>query len=550
MEKRALLAIVLSMLILLFYPYFLKKFYPQLNPPPTQVVSSKKEISPPLKHKEQKIEEPIQQGSSSEEKELEFETASYKIVLSNIGGVIKSVTLKKYFDSEQNVPITLAKIIAPQEAIFFTSGLDDEIDKGLAFSVEKKADRITFTTQTQSGLMIEKEIIFSPNKYFFELEQKITNLSNESRTLKYKLVGGCRLTSLSQKDEMYLEIVRNISGRITHITKGGIKNSSILNSGQVEWVSLKNRYFSLILKPFVASTAVYSNKLYNNELQTQIETVDFILQPKSSVTHKYLLYAGPNDYDQLRELKLGLEDSLHLGFVGGISRVLLVTLKFFQRVVKNWGIGIILLTFLINIVLYPLTFKSLKSMREMQALQPKVEALRVAYKGNPQKLNREIMELYKKHRINPLGGCFPILLQMPVFFALYQVLMRSIELRGAPFLWIKDLSQPDRLIIFNFSIPWFGKELNILPLLMAVSMFFQQNLSMPKRTAATGMTDQYIQQQKMMAVMMPFMFGILFYHLPSGLVLYWLTNTLLTMAEQGIFLRKYLFHVEHLEKQE
>lgn len=544
MEKRAVLAIVISMLILLLYPSFLKKFYPQLSQPTKPAVSSQKELTVSPKHEAQKIDQPLEQAVLSEEKEVDFETTNYKIVLSNIGGDIKSIVLKKYFDSEHKKPITLTKVTGPKEGIFFISGLDGEIDKGLAFSAEKKADRIVFTAKTASGLKIDKEIIFHPDKYFVELEQKITNLSNGTHTLKYKIVGGSRIVKLSQQDEPYVEIIRSLNGKVTHINKGGIRNSTVLNNGQVDWVSLKNRYFSLILKPFVTSMAIYSNKLSDNELQTQIETGDFLLQANSSVTHKYLLYAGPNDYEQIRNLKLGLEDSLHLGFTGGIGRILLVILRFFQGIVKNWGVAIILLTLLINIVLFPLSLKSLKSMREMQAVQPKVDALRETYKDNPQKLNREIMELYRKHKVNPMGGCLPMLLQMPVFFALYQVLMKSIELRGAPFLWIKDLSQPDRLIA---NIPIFPNELNILPLLMAVGMFLQQKLSTPPRTASSGAVDQMAQQQKMMMVTMPLLFGVLFYRLPSGLVLYWFTNTLLTMVEQGLFLKKHVFHVEHSE---
>lgn len=548
MEKRALLAVVISMMILLLYPLLLKKFYPQLGKESRPGTHSQKE--PPLSTKleEQKKSQLTEESRESvrvDEKELIFEAENYKIVASNIGAAIKSIVLKKYFDSERKEPITLIKVTDHREAVFFTSELDAEIDNGLAFSAELKEDQIEFSAKTRSGLKIDKEIIFYPDKYFFELEQKITNLGSESRTLKYKVVGGSRITNLSQQDELYVEIIRSINGRVTHINKGGIKDSTVLNNGQVDWVSLKNRYFSLILKPFAASTAIYSKKLSNNELQVKTETADLVLQPNSSVTHKYLLYAGPNEYDQIRSLKLGLEDSLHIGFTGGIGRILLIIMKSFQKVVKNWGVAIILLTLLINIVLYPLSLKSLKSMREMQALQPKIEALRVAYKENPQKLNREIMELYKKHRINPMGGCLPMLLQMPVFFALYQVLMRSVELRGAPFLWIKDLSRPDRFIAFNFHIPLLGNELNILPLLMAVGMFVQQKLSMPKKATPSGASDQYAQQQKMMATIMPLMFGVLFYRLPSGLVLYWLTNTLLTIAEQRLFLKKHVFHVEH-----
>jgi len=516
MERRTLLAIALSMLILLLYPYILRKFYPQLRQANAPVTYRKKEISPSTQQQAQDRSQSIVKVPLSEEKEVEFETENYKIVLSNIGGVIKSITLKKYFDSEDKTPIELAKIDEPKEAIFFTPTLDYEIDGGLPFSVEKRSDRIAFTAKTHSGLKIDKEIIFHSDKYFLELEQQLTNLTNQARTLKYKLIGGARIAKLAEKDVSYVEIIRNV--------------------------------ICLILKPFVNSNALYSNKLSNKELQTEIETAEFILEPNSSITHKFILYAGPNDHDKIRSLNLRLEDSLHLGLTGNIGKFLLIILKFFYGIVKNWGAAIILLTFLINIVLYPLSLKSLKSIKEMQALQPKIDAIRATYKDNPQKLNREIMELYRKHKINPMGGCLPILLQMPVFFALYKVLMRSIELRGAPFLWIKDLSQPDRLVVFNSRILLFGNELNILPLLMAASMFFQQKISGPKRPKSSATADQYAQQQRMMGIMMPLMFGILFYRLPSGLVLYWLTNTLLTMAEQGIFLKKFVFHVEHTEK--
>ena len=152
----------------------------------------------------------------------------------------------------------------------------------------------------------------------------------------------------------------------------------------------------------------------------------------------------------------------------------------------------------------------MRSMKEMQALQPKIEALRVTYKDNPQKLNKEIMELYREHKVNPLGGCLPLLLQMPIFFALYQVLMRSVALRGANFMWIKDLSEPDRLFMLPFSLPILGNELNILPILMTIGMFVQQKFTMAKASGEAA------QQQKIMLIIMPLMFGVIFYRMPQG----------------------------------
>jgi len=167
-------------------------------------------------------------------------------------------------------------------------------------------------------------------------------------------------------------------------------------------------------------------------------------------------------------------------------------------------------------------------MKKMQALQPQVEKLRSAYKDQPQKLNKEIMGLYRENKINPFGGCLPMILQIPIFFALYQALMRSIELKGTSFLWIKDLSEPDRLFILQNPLPVIGAEINLLPLIMIAAMFLQQKLSM-KSSGSTTIQEQ----QKIMIVVFPLMFGFLFYHFPSGLTLYWVSYTILSIFSQG-----------------
>lgn len=171
-------------------------------------------------------------------------------------------------------------------------------------------------------------------------------------------------------------------------------------------------------------------------------------------------------------------------------------------------------------------------MKKMQALQPHMEKLRSEHKDNPHKLNKEMMELYKKYNVNPMGGCLPMLLQLPIFVALYQALMRSLDLRGANFLWIKDLSMPDAVPI-PFTLPAIGSSINILPILMAAAMVVQQKISTMKGKAESAQAKQ---QQQMM-VIMPVLFLFIMYNFPSGLVLYWLTNTILTMLEQRAIMR-------------
>jgi YidC/Oxa1 family membrane protein insertase len=200
----------------------------------------------------------------------------------------------------------------------------------------------------------------------------------------------------------------------------------------------------------------------------------------------------------------------------------------------SWGISVILLAVFLNILLFPLTLKSFKSMQKMQALHPQMEKLKAQNKDNPQRLNKEMMELYRKHKINPFGGCLPLLLQMPIFFALYQALIKSIELRGSGFLWIKDLSMPDAVKI-PVALPILGNSINILPILMIIATIIQQNLS--TKSMGTAVTEEQKQQQRMMMFMMPVMFGLIFYNMPSGLVLYWLVNTVLTVLEQFVIFK-------------
>ena len=235
---------------------------------------------------------------------------------------------------------------------------------------------------------------------------------------------------------------------------------------------------------------------------------------------------GPQELNVISNAKPEWSGIIYFGTFDFIAQLLLQLLGFFYGLVHNWGLAIIILSIAVYFLLFPLSIKQMRSMKEMQLLQPKIEALRKELKDNPQRLNKEIMELYKEHKVNPLGGCLPLLLQMPIFFALYQALIRSVALRGAHFLWITDLSSPDKAFVLKNSIPFLGNQVNILPILMAIGMFVQQKFSMAKATGEAA------QQQKMMSIVMPIMFGVIFYQMPSGLVLYWFVNSLLMLCYQ------------------
>ena len=251
-----------------------------------------------------------------------------------------------------------------------------------------------------------------------------------------------------------------------------------------------------------------------------MNSTPYKLSPVESRDYNYTVFIGPErtellkeyggDFDKIkRYYKFGLFDAI-AKLIGGLMKVL-------YGFIPNWGVCIILISIVIYYSMYPLTAKGMASMKRMQALQPKIQQLKERYEDNPQKLNQEMLELYRREKINPLGGCLPMLFQMPVFIGLYQVLWRNVDFKGAHFLWIKDLSQPDRLFTLDFSLPVIGTDINLLPILMIIIMAVQQRFSAKNMTAADPVQQQ---QQKMMMTVMPLLLGFIFYKFASGLTLY------------------------------
>lgn len=287
-------------------------------------------------------------------------------------------------------------------------------------------------------------------------------------------------------------------------------------SGNVEWFGWRDRYHFTLVKPLFQCPGFSSN--FVNQHQLHIALNNCALDP--SKTYEFEVYIGPQDFDLLNSYGGNLHKIM--AFSGNalldfIEKGIYKFLLFLNKFTHNWGISIILISIIIYGVTYPLTFKSMMSMRKMQELQPKMTELREKYKNDPQKLNSEVLQLYKVHNINPLGGCLPMLLQMPVFISLYQVLWRTHNFQNAHFLWIEDLSKPDKAFILNMNFPFIGNEINVLPFLMAIVMFIQQKLS----TSNIVITDPAQKmQQKMMMWIFPIFIGGIFYHFASGLTLY------------------------------
>ena len=291
---------------------------------------------------------------------------------------------------------------------------------------------------------------------------------------------------------------------------------------QLKWIAQEDKYFFASLVPISPMDEAKVWKAKDSPV--------IALEGKPG-SHNFILYAGPKEYDILKTFHVGLENIIDFGFFSIIAVPLFWVLKLFHSLTGNYGWAIILLTIVTRIPFIHLINKSQKSMKKMQEVQPKMAEIREKYKKDPQRMQKEIMEMYKTHKVNPLGGCLPIVLQIPVFFALYKILLITIELRSAPFiLWIKDLSAPDTLFgHLPAYLPFIGGfAIGPLPIVMGATMIIQQRMTPTSLDPA---------QNKMM-MLMPIIFTFLFLNFASGLVVYWLVNNIFSISQQFYVNRK------------
>ncbi|HEY5391858.1 MAG TPA: membrane protein insertase YidC [Hanamia sp.] len=300
----------------------------------------------------------------------------------------------------------------------------------------------------------------------------------------------------------------------------------------INWIGFRDHYHALIVKPQF-ETKTYEIKMDSDkQLNLSIKPQDKNLAPGESVAYNFSIYVGPQNpwlmktYGQSFEKIVAFSNFPIIEWVG---QAIYHTIPFFHHIFRSWGVAIILVSIMIYGITYPLTMQSMMSMRKMQEVQPKIKALQERFKNDPQKLNAEMVEIYRREKINPLGGCLPFIIQMPFFMALYQILWRAQYFQGQGFLWIKDLSQPDRLMTLPFSLPIAGNELNILPILTGGIMFLQQKIS-SKNMVVTD--EQQAMQQKMMMYILPVMMTCMFYKFASSWAIYFLVFYILSTATQ------------------
>jgi YidC/Oxa1 family membrane protein insertase len=402
---------------------------------------------------------------------------------------------------------------------------------GDQLSLTDGSRELVFSYTAADGVQFEKAYKFSANSYVIGFEVRIVNRGD--KPIKDSLIVGLKNTMGAKKSSYVFEGPAALVDRsLQQIEMDDIAKKGNL-SGNIRWISVESRYFMLGLIPLKEqAAAVRISSLPNHMVESRYIEPEQTIAPGAQDAYQYELYFGPKSLQYLKQAGHDLDKAIDFGTFDLLAKPCLWLLNYLYSVIPNYGVAIIILTVLTKVLLWPLGTKSYKSMSQMKKMQPLIQEIREKYKNDKKKMNEAVMGLHKTYGINPLGGCLPMVVQIPFFFALYRMLDQAIELRHAPFFgWITDLSAPDRLFDFGFSIPFMDPPYGIpvLTLIMGATMLWQQ-----KMTPATGDPTQ----AKMM-MLMPVVFTFIFINFSSGLVLYWLVNNVLSIGQQMYTQKKF-----------
>jgi YidC/Oxa1 family membrane protein insertase len=547
MEKRTIVAFVLSFLILILWSYLFApkqdqappKGEPQKEAATTRTQEGVMPQQPPSAVQPQvKVQPLIATPAAPAEKRIFVETPLYKAVFTSKGAGIESFKLKKYHVAADPASplVELSRLGQNQESLI-RAVFDHQGAKAQGSIVyETNTDSLTldpgsspreliFTGVTPNGVTLQQTYRIHADRYPIDLSLAVSNQSDKPLEGNFKLL----IKNVPPKEaSSYYSFVGTsllFNDKLEEIDPDDMEKEKNL-SGKIGWISYQDDYFMSAAVPENPTSSSFSGLYLPSGMLEATYVGPFVpLAPLTNLSAQFTLYLGPKDLSVLKELGKNLDLAINFGWTDIIAKPLLYALRFFNGFVNNYGVAIILLTVLIKILFWPLTHKSYKSMKEMQKIQPLMAKIREKHKGNREQMNKEMMALYKTYKVNPMGGCLPMVIQIPVFFALFKILGSGIELRHAPFvLWITDLSSPDRLFSFPFEIPLMTPPhgIPVLTLLMGASMYIQQ-----KMTPTPGDPTQ----AKIM-MLLPIIFTFMFINFPSGLVLYWLVNNILSIGQQ------------------
>ena len=540
---RAILAIVLAFLILFGYQYlFVAPEQPQpivekTAEAPLQKIPVQEGQPAPAPAEIFQAEQPAQFGQPvnlpvQQGRNIVVETNKYIAVISETGGGIKSFRLKNYRetsgpDAELKELITTDSFI--DLPLYFTWGVEPRRAQIPLFVADRETLKVetgeiktlTMTAQLSSGLQVTRRMIFDPDSYLINMSVDIDNFSETPLQGSPYLSFTNRPFDGAAQRYFFSGPAALVDGKLQEVKPKDLEEAGQTLQGNISWAAFEGTYFMTGVIPENQSNQTLKLSADGDMVNSLLLSPEEVIPAAGHLQYNYQVYFGPKRITTLRAAGHDLERIVNFGWFDKLARPALYLLNFFYGYVGNYGIAIILVTVLIKLLFWPIAQKGLKSMKNMQKIQPKMAKLKEKYKNDSARLNQEMMGLYKTYKVNPLGGCLPMVLQIPVFFALYKVLLQSIELRHAPFmLWVTDLSAPDRLMI-GMDIPYLG-GIPVLTLLMGGSMFLQQRMT-PSPADAT--------QAKIM-MFLPVIFTFMFLNFASGLVLYWLVNNLLSIAQQ------------------
>jgi len=546
-SQKLIIFIALSGLILLGYNMF---FMPK--PPPAQTAGTEKSsaqeaASPESSYADSpsKTSAAIKKTDSSvkslSEKKYFLENSLVKITFSNIGSVITEYKLKNYSDSDtENEEKEYLELIPNKSSYSYLSLSSPQYSlANTAWNYDGASgtggtETISFTRSVSPGVSVTRKYSINEDSYLLKSDIIFSNQSAQAVAFSgIKLTWGPNIHFLpadvkQHKDGFYQynKVVYPVSSKKVEkidIKLNAKEDSTTGIKGSPPWISFKDLYFmsSFIFKSEKDYTELVIEQKQGGFAYLNAGLKDVLLNSGATETISVDSFIGPQEYKRLK--KFGMERTVDLGWIRTLGVWMFYTLDFLHTVTKNYGFAILLLTFIIRMILWYPSHKSYKHMKEtqqkMNIIKPRMETLKKVYKDDSQKMNEEVMKLYREYKINPFGGCLPMLLQLPIFIALYQTLINMVELKGASFIfWLKDLSRPD---------PFY-----VLPIFMGVSMFVQQKMSQ-----APSPTPEAASQQKIFMYGLPVFLTFLAFSWPSGLLLYWGMSNVLAIIQQ-VFVNK------------
>ncbi len=545
MDKKTMLMVIGCLIALLGWQVLVNKIYPPKRKAPrlpaaavTNAVQQRAATAPPAEKPAEPVKEAVVEPEEPRppEQTVTLSNDYVRMEFTSWGGGVRSVELLKHKANASSNIVLNGKDFIPALAL---QGLTNA-GPNAAFALEQPApNTVVMKRRTKTGLEVTKTFTLG-DAYLVSGTVEISRAPRASEPLPatVELSIGTAAPANAKELPNFLTAGWLVGDKYQYRELKQIaKNAEKGVTGEkinARWGAVKNQFFAMILTPAtnavgieyrqldLAPPADWSAKQPPHGVSAALEFPPTSATADTAERYEFKWYAGPKEYERLVALQGGQEEVMQLGFWGVISVVLLKSMKFFYKLIPNYGVAIIIITILIKILFWPIQAKSIKSMKAMQKFQPLMNKLREKYKEDPQRLNTEMMKLYKEHKINPFAGCLPMVVQIPVFFALFAMLRSAIELRGASFLWVKDLSQPDTVAHL------LGFPVNPLPIAMGVSMIWQMKL-----TPSGGDPKQ---QQMMM--FMPLMMLYFFYSSSSGLVLYWTVQQFLSIGQQWWSMRQ------------